>query len=184
MTKQELRKLIKGKLELANNLDLYDISLSKNLKYLLSDLNIGHKLKLGGYGPIQSEPVWFKEFGRGDYEYSLVYTHEDWTLSYHKVQLDELAEEKLVPSLSGEKLACEVLPDVVLVPGLAFTRSLDRLGRGRACFDNYLKSFSGTKVGVFYSLQEVEDVLSEEHDEKLDYIVTNKEILRGNKNDN
>jgi 5-formyltetrahydrofolate cyclo-ligase len=70
---------------------------------------------------------------------------------------------------------------VVLIPGLAYTRSLERLGRGKAYFDNYLKNYKGEKIGLFFGLQEVDDVFLEKHDMKLDLIITEKEIIRGNK---
>ena len=78
----------------------------------------------------------------------------------------------------NERRAC-VNPDLILVPGLAFSDQCERLGRGRAYFDSFMKSYQGIKIGIFYSYQKCIELECEEHDEKLDYIVTDKEIIRG-----
>lgn len=184
MNKAELRKLIKVKLQNAGNFDTQDESLSSNLKSLLSEIANGRKLHLGGYKPIQAEPKWFRKFDKGDMNYSLVHMHDELRLSYHPIEFSELLDEQLGLQLSADKLSQIVTPDVIIIPGLAFTRNLERLGRGKAYFDTFLKDYKGIRIGVFYSIQEVDDVLSEEHDEALNYIVTDTEIIRGNKNDN
>ncbi len=69
--------------------------------------------------------------------------------------------------------------DVMLVPGLAFDRHLNRLGRGRGYYDRALKSFKGLKIGV----ASVEQIASDElpcdpHDAGVDLVVTDKYVLR------
>lgn len=67
--------------------------------------------------------------------------------------------------------------DVIIVPGVAFSRKGYRLGYGAGYYDKFLKDYIGLKVGVCYSLQIVENVFEEEHDVKLDYIVSDSEII-------
>ena len=49
--------------------------------------------------------------------------------------------------------------DVFLVPGLAFDRKGNRLGRGKGCYDKVLSQFSALKIGCAGSYQICEDTL-------------------------
>ena len=84
----------------------------------------------------------------------------------------------LVPLVS----APEVEPDVLLVPLLAFDKAGYRLGYGGGFYDATLAMLrakkSITAIGVAYSGQEVADVPHEAHDMKLDYLMTEKGIMK------
>ena len=62
--------------------------------------------------------------------------------------------------------------DVMIVPGVAFTRSGARLGRGKGFYDKYLSrnGFRAHTIGVCYPCQVVEDIPTEEHDKTLDRV--------------
>jgi 5-formyltetrahydrofolate cyclo-ligase len=64
--------------------------------------------------------------------------------------------------------------DVMIVPGVAFTRNGARLGRGKGFYDKYLshKDFHAYTIGVCYPCQVVEDLPSEPHDQVLNQIVS------------
>ena len=69
-----------------------------------------------------------------------------------------------------------VLPheiDVVLVPGVAFTKSGARMGRGKGFYDKYLsqKEFRGLKIGVCYNEQIVDELPVEPHDVRMDSVI-------------
>tara|TARA_B100001063_G_scaffold130575_1_gene122018 strand:- start:54 stop:602 length:549 start_codon:yes stop_codon:yes gene_type:complete len=79
-----------------------------------------------------------------------------------------------------------ILPQIMIVPLLMFDRGLFRLGYGRGFYDKSIfklkKHFQKEKkffitIGLAYSEQEIEKVPIEKHDMRLDYIVTEKEIL-------
>jgi len=78
--------------------------------------------------------------------------------------------------------APEVLPDVLLVPLLAFDRRGYRLGYGGGFYDRTLEKLrafkSVTAIGVAYAGQEVDGVPHEEFDQRLDWIMTEKETIR------
>ena len=63
--------------------------------------------------------------------------------------------------------------DLMIVPGEAFTRSGDRLGRGRGYYDRYLarEGFRAFCVGVCHSCQLRESLPTEEFDQKMDMII-------------
>jgi 5-formyltetrahydrofolate cyclo-ligase len=62
--------------------------------------------------------------------------------------------------------------DLIIVPGLAFDSNNFRLGYGGGYYDNFIVNHpNATKVGVFYSFQQVEKVPIEDHDLPLDFII-------------
>lgn len=68
--------------------------------------------------------------------------------------------------------------DLVLVPGLAFDLSGNRLGRGRGFYDRMLENASGIKCGVGYDFQLMEKVPTESHDAKVNFILTPTRCVR------
>ncbi len=66
----------------------------------------------------------------------------------------------------------------VVVPGIGFSPSGHRLGRGGGYYDNTLGSMPGAKrVGLAFEAQIVDDIPLEPHDERLDAIVTESRII-------
>ena len=70
-----------------------------------------------------------------------------------------------------------VVPDVVLIPGLAFTLLGDRLGKGKGYFDKYLSSLKVIKIGVCFEEQIIPALPTEAHDVQVDFVVTDKKII-------
>lgn len=69
--------------------------------------------------------------------------------------------------------------DLVIVPLLGFDRSGNRLGYGGGYYDKFLsRNNCKEAIGLGYSLQEVKSLPVEEHDQKLDLIITEKEIIK------
>jgi len=78
--------------------------------------------------------------------------------------------------------APEVLPDVLLVPLLAFDRKGYRLGYGRGFYDRTLEKLRALKnvtaIGIAYSGQEMDTVPRDDFDQRLDWIMTEKETFK------
>jgi 5-formyltetrahydrofolate cyclo-ligase len=74
-----------------------------------------------------------------------------------------------------------VLPDVVILPLVAFDRRGYRLGYGGGFYDRTLAALRQRRkvvaVGVAYAAQEVPAVPSDRHDQALDWIVTDREAF-------
>ena len=69
--------------------------------------------------------------------------------------------------------------DLVLVPGLAFSRKGIRLGQGRGYYDRFLSQLNGaTTLGVGFDWQLLEDIPEELYDIRLDGVVTESQLLR------
>ena len=76
-----------------------------------------------------------------------------------------------------------VIPDLILVPCLAFDKTGNRLGYGGGYYDmtiNDLKKkfYNLSLVIVAFSDQEVKSVNVNENDQKLDYILTEKKLQK------
>jgi len=75
-----------------------------------------------------------------------------------------------------EALAGEGI-DLLIVPGLAFTSEGARLGRGGGYYDTWLRKARDVQrpflaVALAFSQQVVEDIPMEDHDCKVDLIIT------------
>jgi 5-formyltetrahydrofolate cyclo-ligase len=70
---------------------------------------------------------------------------------------------------------------LVVTPGLAFDRRGNRLGRGGGYYDGFLRAARArsalTALGVCLSVQLVEEVPHDTRDQKVDGIVTEKELI-------
>jgi len=77
--------------------------------------------------------------------------------------------------------APEVLPDVLLVPMLAFDRRGYRLGYGGGFYDRTLEKLRLIKkvvaIGMAYHAQMVDEVPIGPHDAPLDYVMTERETF-------
>lgn len=124
-----------------------------------------------------------------------VYTHDfvkRWagskTLLLPCVKGDELelryfdGEERLqpgegyaIPEPVGELFTDWGKIDLILVPGVAFDKSGNRLGRGKGYYDKVLKQTGAYKLGVCFDFQLVERVPVEPHDVKMDRVVASGE---------
>lgn len=75
-----------------------------------------------------------------------------------------------------------MLPDVLIVPMLAFDRTGTRLGYGRGHYDRAIAHLRNHRVhvrlvGVAFAVQEVAAVPAEVHDVRMDFIVTEAETI-------
>ena len=74
-----------------------------------------------------------------------------------------------------------VTPKIIIVPGLGFSKEGIRLGRGKGFYDRYLEDKSVIKIGISFEMQIVDFIPTDSHDVKMDFIVTDHEILKINR---
>lgn len=105
---------------------------------------------------------------------------EGWPLSFNTYNPSyKFSYDALGLNCAGGPVA---KPRIICIPCLAFNREGYRLGYGKGYYDRTIqdlrkKSNNIITIGVAYAFQEVEDMPIEEHDEKLDYIVTEEEVI-------
>ena len=73
-------------------------------------------------------------------------------------------------------------PDILLVPLVAYDISLNRLGYGGGYYDRYIEKIEKIKkiikIGLAFSFQKISSIPIDQYDKRLDFIVTEKEILK------
>lgn len=158
--------------------------ISRLLLNFLSELESKHqkKLSIGGFYPELKlfEPLWHTEIlARFGSQLSFPARNKSGQMSFYQARIDELklGDDFGVAMMLPPKKS-ENIPDLLLVPGLAFSKNGARLGRGKGFYDGYLKDFKGIKIGVLFSCQIENEVPVEPHDESLDFLITENEILR------
>lgn len=82
----------------------------------------------------------------------------------------------LEPTEESQSVAEEEI-DLIIVPGVAFDRRHNRLGRGKGYYDRLLSTLKAPKIGICYDFQLLDTIPVESFDKKMDIIVTEKEII-------
>jgi 5-formyltetrahydrofolate cyclo-ligase len=77
--------------------------------------------------------------------------------------------------------AAEVAPDLLFVPLAVFDRAGHRIGYGAGYYDRTLAALRARKkicaVGVAYASQETAKIPHESHDQPLDFVLTERELI-------
>ena len=79
-----------------------------------------------------------------------------------------------------------IIPDLIIVPLVAFDSQLNRIGYGKGYYDRKLKKIKKVKrnavcLGVAYSFQKCKSIPANKYDFKLDYIFTERGIISSKK---
>ena len=87
--------------------------------------------------------------------------------------------------LEPKNLSREIIPDLIMVPLVAFDRHLNRIGYGKGFYDRTLTKISKIKkntifLGIANSFQKSKRIPVNKHDFKLDYIFTERGIISSN----
>ncbi len=132
---------------------------------------------LGLYWPLRGEfnaPEWAQRAAVDDARLALPFAQRQPIEMHYRAwdgRPPDRHDECGIPSVAGEP----VVPDVVLVPCVGYTRSGHRLGFGAGYFDRWLAAHPHvTAVGVAWSLCELpaEAWQAQPHDQALMLIVT------------
>ena len=75
-----------------------------------------------------------------------------------------------------------IIPDLIIVPIVAFDNNLNRLGYGKGYYDRSLKKINSinknmVSIGIAYSFQNCGKIKVNKYDFKLDYIFTERGII-------
>jgi len=159
----------------------------KNIKF--SFLEISKKIKknnlkiIGGYYPVNFEINvlnFLKDLELKGRQISLPVIKKNNEMDYYLWSYKDLLKLNKFGIPEPEKNK-KVIPDIILVPLVAFDRKLYRIGYGGGYFDRYIRKNLNKKnilkVGVGYSFQKINKVPINKFDKKLDIIITEKYIL-------
>lgn len=62
--------------------------------------------------------------------------------------------------------------ELIIIPGVAFDKQKNRLGRGKGYYDKLLSNTDAFKIGICYDFQLVEEIPADSHDIKMDIVIT------------
>jgi len=157
-----------------------------NLKKFFSFLRI-NKLKsknIGGYFPSNYEIDDLKileMMEKKNFNVSLPVIKENNQMNFLKwSRHDPLKINKFgIPEPISSKI---IVPDIILVPLVSFDSELNRLGYGGGFYDRYINKIEKVKkvikIGLAFSYQKIKKIPVNKFDKKLDFIITEKEILQ------
>ncbi|MCP5369877.1 MAG: 5-formyltetrahydrofolate cyclo-ligase [Rickettsiaceae bacterium] len=161
-----------------------DKAISETLKSIIISLSDKKQTKIGIYIPLDGEPdvtnlFHDKCFAKTEYEFfapKIQYS----VLNFVKLLENDLKERKDTNKLIQPKSNKITIPEIIIVPGLAFSYTGYRLGFGNGYYDRYIdkngeNNFS--KIGVCYHRDLYKYIPNQNHDKKMDYIVTEQIII-------
>ena len=182
MLKSTIRKKI---LKIRKNKNKNNCNIKFQYIYHLLKKTYNFKKKIiGGYYPVNYEIddlSILKKLEKKKITISLPSIKKNFKMSFIKCSLnDPLVINKYgIPEPCTGKI---VLPDILLVPLVAFDKNLNRLGYGAGYYDRLIESLKKKKkiitIGLAFDFQELYTIPVSKYDQKLDYIVTNKNILQ------
>lgn len=83
-----------------------------------------------------------------------------------------------VPVPKDKRVFDKTKIDIVIVPGVVFDKNYNRMGYGKGYYDRFLKDTDALKIGVCHAFQMLDTIKSEEHDIKMDMIITEDKVWR------
>ena len=181
MLKSKLRKKILKVRQKFNTKNI-QLNFSQIIKILKKE-KISNKI-IGGYYPVNFEIddlALLKNFNKNKFDISLPVIKKNFQMDFYSWSFFEpLKINKYgIPEPEKENI---VYPDVLLIPLVAFDKNLNRLGYGGGYYDRLIQKLSKKKniikIGLAFSVQEIDKVPINKYDQKLDYIVTNEHIIK------
>ena len=179
--KSKLRKKILKAREKINKSNI-QINFNQLIKILKKEKI--NKKTIGGYYPINFEIddlALLKKFEKNKFNISLPVIKKNFQMDFYKWSFsDPLKTNKY--GIPEPEIKNIVYPDILLIPLVAFDKDLNRLGYGGGYYDRLIKRLEKKKkiikIGLALSVQKIDKVPINTYDQKLDYIITNKYIIK------
>ena len=179
------KKILRKKLISIRKNNFKDKSISfVNFKKLLRKFNLKKNIYIGGYFPINNEINCLdvlEILEKNNFKISLPITKKNNKMDFYKWSFkDSLGvNQQGIPEPNTKK---KVIPDVLIVPLVGFDRNKFRLGYGGGFYDRYISKVLKFKtiltVGFAFSFQEISKIPINKFDQKLNFILTDKEIIK------
>ena len=143
-------------------------------------------LIIGGYWPLGSEidikPILY-HYHQAQVPVALPISNSQEILGFYPWRPGTALQTGV--NLAQEPIICEsaILPNLLILPLVAFDRRGQRLGRGGGYYDRLLDklrkaSFSFISVGVGFAVQEMMEIPVLAHDQALDWVISEKESIK------
>lgn len=179
MTKEELRTEYKN---IRNNINDKKNKSQKIIKKLIKTKEYQESNTIALYSSIASE-VETKELIKVSLKDKLVVLpkiKENNTMEFFKINnLEDLIIGKFnikEPRVENKKPIKKEEIDLMIIPGICFDKSKNRIGYGKGYYDKYLANSKIKKIGICYEEQITEKIESNNKDIKMDYLITENKI--------
>lgn len=188
-TKQSLRETMLRRRAALTELQIREASRAV-CGHFLANLPMEKGERIGGYWPLPGEiDIRFLLESLEEERYTCalpVVTDTDKPLTYYRwhrgMELVPSAHFRILEPKPRKEV---VIPTLLIVPLVAFDRRGGRLGFGRGFFDRTINALldeptaqsSLFTAGIAYSFQQVASVPMEDHDRRLDCVITEKGVI-------
>ena len=151
---------------------------------ILKKYNLKKNINIGGYYPVNNEISCLdvlKILEKKNFKISLPITKKNNHMDFYEWSFQDSlrVSQQGIPEPNTKK---KVIPDVLIVPLVGFDNNKFRLGYGGGFYDRYISKLSNFKkvltVGFAFPFQEVKNIPINKYDKKLDFILTNKGIIK------
>ena len=147
------------------------------------------KIKIAGYYPSNNEVniLKFLEFAhKKNFRIALPFIKSSSIMCFKSWTFKEPLYPNKFGILEPGNSNKEIVPDLVMVPLVAFDKSLNRIGYGKGYYDRILTKLNKINskmisLGIAYSFQKSKTIPINKHDFKLQYIFTEQGIIDSNK---
>ena len=188
MDKTALRNTVKTKLSALNQAEFtaLNLALLDNLENFMSsetikDFNPRNILVWLPAFPGEIDLTPFIDKYINSYSIFSPIMNADNTMDFYKLFPDykktlTLSKYKIPEPLKSQKYLNDGTATLILVPGLAFDKNANRLGRGLGCYDKFLNNLKGNlkTIGLCFDFQIIESVPIEENDRRVDMLLSEK----------
>ena len=181
MNKSQIRKKI---LKIRNNNFNKNLKINTNNFISFLKLNMNNINILGGYYPSNYEIDDLEILGlleKKNFKISLPIIRKNNQMDFFKWSNNDplkINNFGIPEPISLKKF----YPDILLVPVVAYDSNLNRLGYGGGFYDRYIEKIEKNKkiikIGLAFSFQKIKNIPLNQYDKKLDFIITEKEILK------
>ena len=160
-----------------------------NLIFKLIKKHFGNKkIIIAGYYPSDFEVdiiKFIEEALKKNFKIVLPVVKTEKNICFYSWVLNEPLYVSRYGILEPKKTKKEIIPDLIMVPLVAFDKYLNRIGYGKGYYDRSLKKIKKIKkkaiyLGIAYSFQRCKPIPVNQHDFKLDYIFTERGIISSN----
>ncbi len=155
----------------------------KNIyNFLKKKINLKNKI-IGGYYPVNYEIDdlnILKNFEKKNIIISFPSIKKNYRMNFIRCSLNDpfIVNKYGIPEPTKGRI---VYPDILFVPLVAFDKKLNRIGYGAGYYDRIISNLKKRKkiisIGIAFDFQELKFIPISRHDQKLDYVITNKSIL-------
>ena len=179
------KKILRKKLINIRRNNFLDQTISYvRFKKILKKYNYNKNINIGGYYPVNSEISCLdvlEILEKRNFKISLPITKKNNNMDFYEWSFQDSlrVSQQGIPEPNTKK---KVIPDVLIVPLVGFDRYKFRLGYGGGFYDRYISKILKLKkiltIGFAFSFQEISKIPINKFDQKLNFILTDKEIIK------